>query len=168
MNKISIGFSRPKAWKPFSWAIMKGYGTPYAHVYIKIYSSKYDRQLIYQASHMTVNFMSPSIFMEENIIVDEFDLEIENANYIKMMQFAIDNVGKPYGVKEAFGLAIVRIADLLGKKIKNPFRDGGKTYVCCELGGHIAANYASVGISTDFDDLNPKELYEILRNLKKS
>lgn len=167
MEEIKIGFSKPKKWKPFAWLIMIGYGIPYDHVYVKFHSDKYDRDLIYQASKTLVNFMGTEIFKEENFIIDEFSISISDEQKIKMMKFAIDNSGKPYGIKQAFGMAIVRIAEMFGKYIKNPFKDEGKTYVCSELAAYILEEFAGKSIPKDIDDITPKDLYEYLNLLKK-
>lgn len=163
MRTLSIGFSKPKKWKPFAWLIMKGYGAPYDHVYVRIHSDLYKRDLIYQASKMMVNFMGIDVFQSENEIIKEFPVSISDDQYVKMMQFAIDNAGKPYGTLEAVGLAVVRLAQLVGIKIKNPLGDGGKTYVCSELAGFILEQYANaIELPKDQDDLDPLTVYNYL------
>lgn len=166
MNSVIMGFSRPKTWKPFAWLIMTAYNIPYDHVYIKIYSSKYQRALIYQASSTMVNFMGADIFDANNTVVKEFQLEISDDNAVKLMQFAIDNAGKPYGLKEIFGLAVVRIAELCGKSIKNPFKDNGSTYVCSELAAYILQEYMQDKLPKDFEDMTPLDVYNYLSSLK--
>jgi hypothetical protein len=167
METITVGFSKPNKWKIFAWLIMKAYNIPYDHVYVKFHSSTYDRDIIYQASKMMVNFMGTDFFQTENIIVDEFPVEITSESKIKLMQFAIDNAGKPYGIKEAFGMGIVRICELFGKKIKNPFADKTQTYVCSELAGYILESYAGASIPKDVDDITPLDVYNYLTALKK-
>lgn len=166
MGRIIVGFSRPKKWKPFAWLIMKAYGIDYDHVYVKFRSEKFDRNIIYQASSTMVNFMSDEIFEEENLIVDEFEVEITDENLVGMIQFAMDNAGRPYGVKEALGLGIVRIAELLGKTIKNPFKDGGSTYVCSALGAYILKHYTALNIPVDPEDVSPPMLRAYLMSIK--
>lgn len=166
-ENIIIGFSKPKKWKPFAWLIMMGLNIPYSHVYVKYYSKKYERFVIYQASHSLVNFTSPIIFEEENLIVDEFQVPIGAPNKVGMVKFCMDNAGKGYGKKQAFGMALVRIAELFGKTIKNPFSDSGTTYVCSELGGYIIVNFTEIQIDKNLDDLTPKDLYKILMDIKK-
>jgi hypothetical protein len=165
MDSIVVGFSKPKTWKPFSWLIMTGYGIPYDHVYIKFHSDSFDRDIIYQASELMVNFMGKQ-FTDANTIVDEFEVEITPENKLALIQFAIDNAGKPYGIMEAFGLAIVRIAELFGKKINNPFSNNGSTYVCSVLVGYILAQYAGIDVPDQTDNITPKEVYDYLMLIK--
>lgn len=167
MITVKIGFSRPKSWKPFAALIMFAYDIPYDHVYIKFHSNSFDRDVIYQASSIMVNFMSPVIFEQNNLVIKEFSLEISDPNYKSMIQFAIDNAGKPYGIKQCFGLAIVRIYELLGKRIKNPFADGGATYVCCELGEYIIEEFDNIKLPFDQDTVNPKEFYDFMEQITR-
>lgn len=168
MKTIVVGFSKPKTWKPFAALIMKAYGIPYDHVYVRIHSDKYQRDLIYQASKLMVNFMGIDAFSQDNLIVDEFSVEITDDNKVKLMQFAIDNACKPYGISEALGLAIVRMAQICGFTIKNPFGDGGKTYVCSELAGFILQQYAGAQIPENQDDMTPLDIFNYLSSLRKS
>jgi hypothetical protein len=164
MDSIIIGFSKPKKWKIFSWLIMTGYNIPYDHVYIRWYSSKLNRDIVYQASGMTVNFMGQQFF-DNNDVIEEFCIPITPGNKLAMVQFAMDNAGKPYGIKECFGLAWVRICQLFGKTIKNPFNADGTTYVCSELAGFLIQEYAGIEVDSDIADITPLELYNTLKSI---
>ena len=168
MQKIKVGFSKPKKWKPFAWIIMVGYGIPYDHVYISFRSEKYNRTMIYQASKTMVNFMGSELFFKENLIFQDFDIEIKDDLYVNMIKFCIDNAGKPYGFKQCLGMAWVRINEIFGRYIENPFKDKGKTYVCSEMGAYILEEFAGAKIPRDIDDITPKDLYEYLLKLKPS
>jgi hypothetical protein len=168
MPTLTVGFSKPKKWKPLAWMIMKGYSTPYSHVYIKLWSDKYQRFLIYQASHTLVNFMSTEVFDTESVVIEEFNLNIADETRTKMMQFAIDNAGKPYGMMNVVGLSVKRLCELFGMKIENPFTDGNKTYVCCELVGAILKDEIKVAVDIPLDDLDPKDIYDILKEFSKT
>ena len=168
MEQIIIGFSTPKKWKPFAKLIMWGYGIPYDHVYIKFHSTNLDRDIIYQASKTMVNFMSPVLFQEENSVFREFKVDMTPENRKAMLQWAMDNAGRAYGIKEALGMAIVRIASLLGKKIKNPFGDGGATYVCSELAAYVLKQFEAAVFTTDLDDMTPLDVYNYMESLNKT
>lgn len=163
--RIYLGFSKPNTWKPFAWLIMKGYNIPYDHVYVRFHSDSYDRDLVYQASSTMINFMSHKIFLDNNDVIREFEFEISDDRKIEMIQYCIDNVGIPYGKKQILGLIWVRLNDLCGKKILNPFRDGRMTEVCCEAGAIILRDFVGVKIDVDLDTINPKELYEIVEKV---
>lgn len=160
--KIIVGFSRPKKWKPFAWLIMKGYGIDYDHVYVKFHSTTYDRDVIYQASGLMVNFMSNKRFDNENLTVAEYEIEISDEANIAIIQFAMDNAGVPYGILEAVGLMWVRAMELINKHVSNPFADGGTTYVCCELVGYILQEHLGIKIGVLQDDITPKYLRSLM------
>jgi hypothetical protein len=162
MDKLTVGFSKPKKWKPFAWLIQKAFNISYDHVYIKIYSESYERDLIYQASGLAVNFMGSDVFDSINDTVVAFELEVSCENRKAMVQFAIDNAGKPYGLKEILGLAYVRIAELCGKTVKNPFKDGAHTYVCSELVSYMLQQYDGAVLPKDYEDMTPKDVYDYL------
>lgn len=162
MEKLIVGFSTPKKWKPFAWLIMKAYGTPYDHVYVKFHSEYYNRDIIYQASSVMINFMGTHVFESENNIIAEFSVDMTPESKKALMVFAIDNAGKPYSMKEVLGLSVVRIAEMLGFKISNPFKAGTDEYVCSVLGAYILENFASTDVPGDYQDVNPKVLYEFL------
>jgi uncharacterized protein YycO len=165
MDSITVGFSKPKVWKPFSWLIMTAYGTPFDHVYIRWHSNSLSRDVIYQASGMAVNFMGAQFFAN-NVVVDEFEVQLTPANKLAMIQFAMDNAGKPYGIKECFGLAWVRICSLFGKAVANPFTFDGSTYVCSELVGYILDDYAGMDVNKDPSLIDPKMMYNYLLAIK--
>lgn len=166
MNKIIIGFSKPKKFKPFAAAIMLGYGTPYDHVYIKFNSSFFSRELIYQASKTLVNFMGTGVFNDENLIVREYQLSISDHQMKDLIQFCIDNVGKPYSMKEALGLGLVRLCELFGKKIRNPFRGSNDTYVCSVLASYVLQFFTDNKLEKDFQDMSPKDVWNHLERIK--
>jgi hypothetical protein len=162
MKNIIVGFSCPKKWKPFAWAIMKTLNTSYDHVYMKFHSATYSRDIIYQASSVMVNFMGPDVFDSNNNIVKEFSLSISDDNYIKLMQFCIDNAGKPYSIKEILGIFLVIIAKRLGKTISNPFKEGTSQFVCSTLGSYIIEDFANIALPEDYETMSPKDLYILL------
>lgn len=165
MEKIKVGFSRSsKKFAPFSWLIMASEHTNYSHVYVKFYSNSLQRWLIYQSSHTAVNFMGEELFNQEEIIVKEFDFTVSTETRVKMMNFCVDTIGKPYGTLSAFGLGIVQVASLVGIKMHNPFKKVGETYVCSQA---IAAllEAGGIDIKQDIDDITPKELYPVVESL---
>lgn len=167
MKRIYVGFSRPNKWKPFSWLIQTAYGINYDHVYVRFHEDTYDRDIIYQASSTMVNFMSTSVFNANNVVVAEVPLDISDDNYLKMVQFCIDNAGVPYGIKEIFGLAYVRVCYWLGKTVKNPFIDNGSTYVCSELVSTIILDFANIKLDKDPEDMTPLDVYNLIMSLSQ-
>lgn len=160
--KIIIGFSKPKSFKIFSWAIIKGYGTPYSHVYVKFYSAKFDRELYYQASGLSVNFMGSDHFNNHNMVVKEFELSISEESGVAMIQYAIDTAGAPYGISQIFWMAYVRLGEILGKKWSSPKNDGEHTFVCSELASIVLEKFVGIKLPSIPDDMTPLAVYSLL------
>lgn len=168
MRKVVIGFSRPRKKSLLSTCIMAVEQTNYSHVYVRLYSATYERDLVYQASGLAVNFVGLEHFMDHNLVVDEFEFEISDSAYKKMMQFAIDNAGRPYGGKQLVGMGIRKLGLWAGTGWKNPWADGHQTYVCSELAAYIIKDYISGAIGTNLDDMDPLAVHEHLSQLKRS
>lgn len=168
MEKIIFGLSKPRTWKPFAWLIMVAYGIPFSHTYVKIYSDKYKRFLIYQASSTMVNFMNMETFNEEAEIIQEFEFNMSDMTKTAVMGYAIDNCGKPYGVMEIFGICYVRICYWLGITVTNPLGDGSKTLVCSELVSDILREFFSATLTKDPDDMTPRDVFDLLQSIKQN
>lgn len=164
MKRITVGFSKPKAkFVPFADAIKKVIGSDFSHTYIKFKADSFNRVLIYQASGTAVNFMVEERFLDHNTVVAEFDLEVSEEVFNKTLQFAIDQVGTPYGMSQIFGILYVKALGLFGLKAKNPFPNGSGNYVCSELVAQILKEIVGLEVSEDLDLIDPKEVFELLQ-----
>lgn len=161
--KLTVGFSRTKHFKIFSWAIQKVLNAPFSHTYIKFKSDKFDRVLVYQASGLAVNFMEESRMLDTHEVVAEFELEVSDEAYKKTVQFAIDEAGVPYGMSQIFGILYVKALALFGVKAKNPFPNGNSNYVCSELVAQILKEIIGLEVQEDLDLIDPKEVFELLQ-----
>jgi hypothetical protein len=160
MKNLIIGFSTHKKPTILGSIIKLVEKTEFSHVYVKLYSESLDRQLIYQASGLLVNFVGEEVFYEKNKDIMTFNIPITKEQQTKLLQKAVDNCGKPYGIKDLFGIGLVRLGRLFGIRVKNPMADGSATYICSELASSIL-----VELGFDFsnlDDITPKDLYDKL------
>jgi len=163
MKLITVGFSTPKHSTVFSKLIRFFINKPYSHVYIKYYSDKYDRFLIYQSSGLKVNFCNINNFYRNNIVINEYIFKITEEQYVKIFQDSIDLVGESYGLKEVFGLGIVQLFNLFGKSINNPINEKAKWF-CSELIGRLLL---TIGFITqeefNLNNLTPKDIEDIIK-----
>jgi len=168
MKNITIGFSTGHTLFARLIRMFEG-NVPYSHVFIKFHSDTFERDIIYQASGLQVNFIGAILFATKVKIIKEFKLEVNDQAYKRIMQFAIDNAGTPYGYKQLLGMGIVRIAKLFNKTIKNPFSDGKATYVCSELAGTVLQSFIiKHDIPLNLETSGPKDLYKFLEKLNKN
>ena len=153
---IIIGFS--KATCPFkigSWLIRKYLGTNYSHVFLKFKSTKFDRDLVYEAVGSGVRFVGKIEWEKHATVTDEYVIEIEEHDYIKLMQYCIDMSGQPYGILQNIGLVL---AKALGLK-SNPFKRGIN---CSELITNILIqNGRSVSFNPNLS--TPKDIENLLK-----
>lgn len=162
MRTLYLGFSKAKskfAW--FSKLIMWAQGIPFSHVYVRFNSDFLERTFIYQASGIKVNFENIESFLNHAEVIKEFELELSEEKYKKVLQYAIDNVGKPYSVKQILGMGWIIFLNKLGIKQSNPFKNSTAAFVCSEIGADILEIYGKE-ILEDKDSLGPKEVFELL------
>lgn len=158
MRTLTIGFSHSKGFKPFSWAIKGWDKTPYSHVYFKfVTKSNPDIPLIYQASKTMLNFMSEQVFLTQNVVCREFEIEVTDEQFAAFLRDCMLNAGKPYGIMQIVGIFI---ADVFKLK-KNPFPNSDKYFVCSEW---VAKELEKLGYKWDkpMDLVDPKDVYKVL------
>jgi hypothetical protein len=165
MKKFKIGFSTPKKQTIFSSLIKLFLRTKYSHIYLERTSEFLDVTYIYQASGLSVNFENAEYFKQKNHVVSEFEFEVPAEVYNKIISAAMKKAGRPYGIKQVFGIAWTFICP---GKVKNPFADGSYSYICSEL---IAELLDIAGIvnknswSKSMDSITPKDVFEKLEEL---
>lgn len=157
MDSIIVGFSRPKAFfEPFSWLIRLFTWCPFSHAYIRYENTYANRNMVFQASGLKVNFMGQLMFDGEEDVYAEFNIPVSDATKLGVIQFAIDNVGTPYAIGQILGFPIVWFMAMFGKKIKNPFYSGSN-YFCSELVCDVLNSID--GANLDASTMTPKDLY---------
>lgn len=169
MNSIlRISFSRPKKWKPFSALIRWIDDSEFSHVSVSWYSDRLEREIVYQASSVMVNFCEGKHFAETHEIIEQLEIEMEPETEKRVIQWAMDRAGIPYSIKQCFGILWVKIMQKIGIKVKNPFNNGRTLYICCELAAELLELEFGYKFSEDLDLLTPKSLYNILKSHGKS
>ena len=131
MKKIIVGFSyRPGI---FSNLINFTVKSKASHTYIRLPIPEHNEDMVFQASGFMVNYMNFKIFKEKAKVIEEYEIEVSDEVAKEGELLRITEVGKPYSMKEIFGLLVVLAARNLGFKIKNPLRTGSHSYICVEL-----------------------------------
>lgn len=165
---IYIGFSKARGKFPIlSWLIRGIEGTPYSHVYLRIPSAWFERDIYFQASSVMVNFMGQKYFDEHAEVVKEFPIQISPEVKKKIWQYCIDNAGKPYSIKQLPGIGIIRLGKVLGKTWKNPFSDGRSMVVCVEVIADLMIETLGAQIKEDLDSIGLKEIYPHVEEISR-
>lgn len=164
MKTITVGFSRPIKPTLFSRLIQwADGGTDFDHVYITWLWPTVDRQIIYQASKMAVNFESNITFDSHAIRVEEYEINIDDERHKGIMQFCMDNSNKPYSLKMLFGLAWIKINALFRRKVDNPWPTHGASFVCSKLITEILQKAKIVDPRISSDNIDPLDLNLIIK-----
>lgn len=163
MKTIIIGFSRPIKPSLFAKAIMWSDKTNYDHAYIRWNWPDAGRDVIFQASSLAVNYESNSTFADHAIPVEEYELQVDDATYSKLMQFCIDNSNKPYGILEILGFVYVKVLKMIGLKVNNPFPSDGSSFVCSQLAATCLQIAGELQIDQNTANIDPLDLNNMIK-----
>lgn len=164
MKTLTIGFSRPIKPTLFSKLIQwADHNSEFDHVYAAWLWTSVQRQIIYQASKLSVNFESNITFDSHALRVEEYEVTLSDECHADIMRFCMDNSNKPYGIKEIFGFAWVKLCALVQKKVDNPFPTYGASYVCSKLIAELLKKTGIVDPGISSDNVDPLDLNRILK-----
>ena len=164
-EQIFVGFSTTKKFNIIASLIHFFEQRPYSHVYVRIPSQSLGRDLIYEASGLSVHFNSKNSLLSRSKIIKEYAINVSPGTKVKVLQFAIDNLEKPYGGLQLVGMIWVILCRRFGwKHAKNPFHSG---FICSEL---VAAVLKELGYTMpeDLNSVGPREVDDILKTLQDS
>lgn len=164
MSSVVIGFSRPKPlWmKPGAIAIMAWQGgTPYSHVYIKVYDAYTKETLVYQASQGMVNCMNYDNFSPNETIVAEFTEVIPDLDFKATIKLSQELLGRPYGYLGLAKLVLARGLRSVG--LVESWSSTMSTFFCSQF---ISTLFPRLAIATQrpSDDIQPSDLYSALKS----
>lgn len=159
MKTLKIGFSKPKSKLAVgSYIIRLLDHAQFSHAFLRWSSTSLNRDLIYQASRGMVHFISGDNFDAEEITVIEYSIDLTDDQHKIVMQKCIDLVATDYGTLELLGMGLEKYTG-----IKNPFRDGSKSFVCSELVGTILRLVTTINL--DLELAGPGELETLISTL---
>jgi len=169
METIIIGFSTHRGPSLLASLIRRAEGTEYSHVYLRVYSESLDRWLVYQASGLAVNFMGFERFLQHNIIIEEYQIQVTQAEKQAILRFCVDEAGVPYGSKWLVGMAWVRLAKLwFDRKVGNPFPSGQATYACSKLMGYVLKLLGKGYSPTQLESADPKWINKQIKSWNRA
>lgn len=151
MRSVIVGFSAPIKWKVGAEFIKLWQGgTPYSHVYLRTTAVLIKRDIIYQASHGDVNCISAPAFEEQNRVVAEFEYNIQDYDYVELLRYCVDELGKPYGYLGLLKIGLRKLFKIRG--------DGERSFHCSEFAARAIKSLAT----KDADFIEPVDLYKSL------
>lgn len=168
MRTLTIGFStNASEYNVLSAAIRCVQRTPYSHVYVKVHSNYWDKDIIYQSSGTAVNMMTEPIFLRHSKIIKEYEIQVEDDVYKAVVGYAISQCGIKYGLLQLLGILAVEAVSLVGKNIENPWGSG---YICSELVAQMLKRMGDVfqmdgylaGNNLTYNNITPKHIDKIM------
>lgn len=167
MCGITVGFSTSKDFSLVAWTIKSIEKRPYSHAYLKYYDPFLDRNIIYEANGLSVDLISESRFLKDNIVIQEFRIELGDEELKKeVLRHAFDTIESKYSFIQLLGIGIVKIFKNFGRTISNPFDDTNRTgYICSEVVAEILKEVLKVPIIEDLDSISPSDLYKIVESM---
>lgn len=159
---IIIGFSRARdSWKIGSRIIAESEKRDYSHAYIKIINPFTGISLVYQASLGMVNMYNYDLFLDHNVVVEEYIIRVNQAQYKEILTFLHENVGKPYSKTQVMFLSIKK---LLGFEVKYQNKD--EEFICSELAVRvIEIVIPGTTYDTSIDYVTPSDLNRLVNQL---
>lgn len=169
MNRISIGFSKPKKWKSLSSLIMLVEGTSYSHVFVTWHCKDLNRRKVFEAVGSGIRILSNVTFKKNAEVVKLYDFYVDDHALLRIEQTSHDLTGRPYGTLSLVGLLIMRafnffnrVFDFRGRQ-HNPFKDGKFSQVCVEASGVVLDEVYPNNI--EYEDFGLKEINVLVRML---
>lgn len=153
MLRIRILFVLKKGFQPLAWLICLFERSNFSHVAISF--ELFEREVIFHANNFRVNIEAPEIFYKHYEVKS---IAVRKIMVEDMMTYLFSHVGKSYGYLTLIGIALSRIF-----KIKNPWRDKSKSFICSELAMHFLQKICNIDLGLDEELDGPKALLEALR-----
>lgn len=158
MEKIIIGFSKSRnPLKIGSQIIRSVEKRDFSHAYVKFTEPITSKVLIAQASHGYVNMTAPDIFEEHNIIVEEYEVSLSDEQFIEILKFVYENLGKDYSV---FQLVLIGIKKILHIELTE-YENRDEAYICSEFAARLL-QLAGKEMPKDLDFVTPSDLRTII------
>ena len=159
MNKIHIGFSRPKKFKIGSAAISWWTGCPYSHTYLRFEYAD-SRDAVFHAAHGSVHFLSVRNFQRDNKSVKEYEIEISDELHNQLFNVCMDLAGEKYSVMELVNIFISDVTWMVFKKEVKVYNNRG--YICSELMGKLCQDQLKLSFNKPLFLLKPSDIDDAL------
>lgn len=132
MKTLIVGFS--SHYSIFSKLIRVITASKISHTYIRILNFYGAEDMVFQASGLTVNYTNYQYFQRKSKVIEEYEMQVSDKQYDTAMTLMSKSAGKPYSMPEILGiLYVLFMREWMKKCVKNPYRNGDKSYICSEL-----------------------------------
>lgn len=159
--EMVIGFSRAKdSWKLGSKIIAESEKRDYSHAYIKIIDLVTEVPLVYQASLGMVNVYNYDLFLEQNVVVEEYVIRASQTQYKEILTFLHKNLGKPYSRTQVLMLSIKKLL-----RFEVDYKNGDESFIYSELAARIILMVMPDENVNNLDYYTPSDLNKLVNEL---
>lgn len=157
--RIIVGFSRAKdSFKFGSTIIRLVEKQPFSHAYIRYECPITQVMLVAQASHGLVNQCNFDIFLLDNVIVEEYEIECNQSQFIDMLKFIHLNLGKPYSTTQIILIGIKKLFH-----IEIDIKNQDTKYICSEWAYRICEMFGILYVG-NLDYMTPSDLNKLVKD----
>ena len=158
MRKLRVGFSRPKSktFPIFAWLIMLYERTPFSHVYIR-WETKWETWLCYHAASVMIHFLGETSFAKHIHIVEEFEFDVTDEQFDKLMRFCTKYVGADYAISEVLKIPLWDLG------VTAPSTDDPWKQFCAELVLRAFGEMDGKELTLEADRVRLKTVYNFVK-----
>jgi len=157
-TQVQVGFSRPRArWALLSALIRAIDGVPFSHTYLRFSINAEVPALICEARGLTVHLQGEESWCKIEEPIHIIDLELSKDRVIALATFCIQQLQKPYSIRELLGAGLARVLRLKN----NPFKAGTSAFICSSL---VAR---ALGLENP-DSLHPSDIWNLLQQSERN
>lgn len=137
--KFSIGESKSKGFKIFSWLVEKIEGVNHSHIFIS-WKDSMGLRWVAEARGGGIRIVSNVEFKQSNTVVNIYQYPCNEDQFERAITYIWEESHKDYGYLQIVGLLWMRLGNFalrkfnVKSKFTNPFRDGDFSQICCEFG----------------------------------
>jgi hypothetical protein len=160
--KIYVGFSHSRSGAIGSRLIKWYLGTEFSHTYLVVQIPLMEETTVLHATGAGLFPASYAHFLEKNIPVREFELDISEDKLAEILNMAHRNFGEKYGFMQNIGVLFVQSLEKFGiKEARNPLNEGIN---CSEWLYEVLTDLYGPWTEKDKNLVTPKDVYEYLSN----
>jgi len=123
MHRITILFTTPTTWQPFSWLVKKVQKYDHASHCAVMFNVPSKGDIVYHARKWRTEFMSKKDFDTHAQVVHQFDFYVPEQIYASVIRLCLNTHGTRYGLLQLIGAALKT----------SVFDKDDKVYICTEL-----------------------------------
>ena len=164
MTTLSIGESKPKKFKLFSYLIKLVEATDHTHSFVSWKDPRTDIRAVAEARGSGCRVVTNHHFKAEAHVVRIFQYKITVEQLLKFEKYVWEQLGKPYGFKHILGLLLMRV----GITKENKYKDGEYSQICAELSVRGIAHALGIQLPKGVEDWGLREVHEFNMHMFRS